>query len=84
MVEEPYTKEVFRELDGFLVVVSMLSTLAPPETLQDGENSFEQRLEATRLSFAIISEATSNHPMNTEFFTVSILLCATTSCAELQ
>lgn len=73
MVEEPYTKEVFRELDGFLVVVSMLSTLAPPEVLQDGEDNFEQRMEVTRLAFAIISEATSNHSMNTEFFNVSCI-----------
>ena len=74
MVEEPRTKDVFREMDGFLVVVSMLSTLALPED-EDGQfvNS-EERMEVTRLAFAIISEALRDHLINVNYFNVSARL----------
>lgn len=75
MVEEPRTKDVFRELDGFLVIVRMLSTLAFPVYQEGQEQDTTERLEATRLAFAIISEAMRDHPLNTEFFEVGRLKC---------
>jgi hypothetical protein len=80
MVEEPRTKDVFRELDGFLVVVSILSALALPEVGNvegdegETEGEFvdtEERMEVARLAFAIISEAMRDHVVNTTYFNVS-------------
>jgi hypothetical protein len=80
MVEEPRTKDVFRELDGFLVVVSILSALALPEvgTVEGDEGETEgefvdteERMEVARLAFAIISEAMRDHVVNTTYFNVS-------------
>jgi hypothetical protein len=72
MVEEPRTKDVFRELDGFLVMVSMFSTLALPEVQGQTIIDPEQRMEMTRLAFAIISEAMRDHFVNSSYFNVSI------------
>lgn len=70
MVEEPRTKDVFRELDGFLVMVSMLSALALPEVQGSAIVDPEQRMEVTRLAFAIISEAMRDHCVNSIYFNV--------------
>lgn len=81
MVEEPFTKDVFRELDGFLVLVSMLSTLALPDYIEDQQDDSEERLDASRIVFAIISEAMRDHPCNADYFQVlpscqSFVLCS--------
>lgn len=81
MVEEPFTKDVFRELDGFLVVVSMLSTLALPEYEEGQEQDTTERLEASRVAFAIISEAMRDHPLNVDYFQVSEICSASNSIA---
>lgn len=72
MVEEPRTKDVFRELDGFLVMVSMFSALALPEVQGQTIIDPEQRMEVTRLAFAIISEAMRDHFVNSSYFNVSM------------
>lgn len=71
MVEEPRTKDVFRELDGFLVMVGMLSALALPEVQGQTIIDPEQQMEITRLAFAIISEAMRDHFTNSTYFNVS-------------
>lgn len=76
MVEEPRTKDVFRELDGFLVVVSMLLSLALPEEQAESYVNLEERLEVTRLAFAIISEALRDHLVNVNYFNVSTAMIA--------
>jgi hypothetical protein len=82
MVEEPRTKDVFRELDGFLVMVSMFSALALPEVQGQTIIDPEQRMEVTRLAFAIISEAMRDHFVNSSYFNVSITTLST--CEELN
>ena len=71
MVEEPRTKAVFREMDGFLVMVGILSALAPLDDADDNVDNAEQRAEVIRLAFAIISEGMRDHRVNTIYFDVS-------------
>ncbi|KAG8759860.1 hypothetical protein FRC14_004821 [Serendipita sp. 396] len=68
MVEEPRTKDVFRELDGFLVVVGMLSALGPQGEGETAPINSEQQMETIRLAFAIVSEGMRDHPVNTDYF----------------
>ncbi|CCA74832.1 hypothetical protein PIIN_08801 [Serendipita indica DSM 11827] len=68
MVEEPRTKDVFREMDGFLVMVGILSALASSDDTEDNVNNEEQRIEVIRLAFAIISEGMRDHRVNTLYF----------------
>ena len=75
MLQEEFTKDVFRQLDGFLILMSDLSGIA-------GSNSSEiprdevlaDVLDMTRLVFIILSEAMHEHSANTEYFIVSSLL----------
>ena len=50
MLEDVATKDVFREMDGFLVVMSVLSTLQAV----DDEVAKTEVLEATRLAFVML------------------------------
>ena len=68
MLEDASTKDVFREMDGFLVVMSVLSTLQAV----DEEEAKTEVLEATRLAFAMLSEALEDHPQNKEYFQVCL------------
>lgn len=65
MLQESRTKDVFRELDGFLVLMSVLSAIQASDEMQ-------QVLEGTRLVFMILSEAMHEHYQNEEYFAVSV------------
>jgi len=66
MLEDARTKDVFREMDGFLVVMSVLSTIQA--NASDSDETRVEVLEATRLAFVILSEALYLHRENTEYF----------------
>lgn len=70
MVEDGRTKDVFRELDGFLVLVSMLSTLPLPPAVEGEEEDPTERLETVRLAFAVVGEAMRDHERNRDHFEV--------------
>lgn len=81
MLEDAATKDVFREMDGFLVVMSVLSTL---QAVED-EVAKTEVLEATRLAFVMLSESLEDHVENQEYFKVCIgLACLAVSdgCPE--
>jgi len=73
MLQDGCTKDVFRELDGFLILTSVLSTI---HTVYDGpviepeEQVLAEVLESTRLVFMIVSEAMIEHSENAEYFRV--------------
>ena len=73
MVQDAFTKDVFREMDGFLVLMSVLSTIQPGHSwavAASGDEIVHEVLEAVRLVFVIISEAMDSHKANTSFFAV--------------
>ncbi|KAF8344869.1 hypothetical protein F5887DRAFT_1061981 [Amanita rubescens] len=66
LVQDPRTKDVFRELDGLLVLMSVLSTAPQEESEQ--QSVLTDVVESTRLVFMILSEAMYKHPRNAEWF----------------
>ncbi|KAI0700338.1 beach-domain-containing protein [Cytidiella melzeri] len=75
MVQDACTKDVFREKDGFLVMMSVLSTIQPAHSwsiASSGDPIVHEVLEAVRLVFAIISEAMDDHQDNAVFFERSV------------
>ncbi|KAF7293071.1 hypothetical protein MIND_01206500 [Mycena indigotica] len=56
------TKDVFREMDGFMGLVAALST-ADHNAKDEGET-----IECSRLAFMITSEAITDHKQNAEYF----------------
>ena len=75
MVQDAVTKDVFREMDGFLVLMTVLSTIQPTHSwtlAAPGDPIVHEVLDAVRLVFAIISEATDEHRVNVAFFEVSL------------
>lgn len=73
MLQDACTKDVFREMDGFLVLMSVLSTIHPTfskETQEEAAGS--ELLEATRLVFVILSEALHKHNENAVYFRVRV------------
>ena len=71
MLQDACTKDVFREMDGFLVLMSVLSTIHPTfsqETRADTAGA--ELLESTRLVFMILSEALHKHNENAQYFKV--------------
>jgi len=74
MLEDACTKEVFRELDGFLAIINILSTLrmCREECLstEREEQALSEIIEAARLVFVIASEAMSDDEMNSQYFEV--------------
>ena len=78
MLQDSCVKDVFRELDGFLVLMSVLSTVQTTYGKKDTESVGDivpQVLETTRLVFMIASEAMFDCPENADYFTV----CCTTT-----
>jgi hypothetical protein len=59
------TKDVFRELDGFLVLINLFTTV------DMGEPTTEQVLEQLRLAFTILSVVLKKHSINMDYFRVS-------------
>ena len=75
MLQDACTKDVFREMDGFLVLMSVLSTIHPTfsqETRKDAAAT--ELLESTRLVFLILSEALHKHNENVAYFKVRGML----------
>ncbi|OJT13456.1 Beige protein -like protein [Trametes pubescens] len=73
MLQDACTKDVFREMDGFLVLMSVLSTIHPTfskETREEAAGS--ELLEATRLVFVILSEALHKHNENAVYFRAAV------------
>lgn len=70
MMKDTHTKHVFRELDGFLILMSLLSNALP----YSGSNSdvpdhvIADALELVRLIFVNLAEATSENLENCEYF----------------
>ncbi|KAH7092832.1 beach-domain-containing protein [Auriculariales sp. MPI-PUGE-AT-0066] len=67
MVEDGFTKDVFRDADGFVVLVNLLSTLRPDAH----DSAAVETSEGTRLAFAILAEAVRAHPVNKDWFEVT-------------
>lgn len=64
--EDSCTKDAFRELDGFLLLINALSTL------NVGTPPLPALLQQIRLIFMIMSEAMKQHPNNSDYFSVSL------------
>lgn len=72
MNQNAYTKDVFREMDGFLGLYNVLSTLrviGSPES----EESVSKKLDGVRLVLEILSDATFQHDENARFYKVCLL-----------
>ncbi|KIJ91312.1 hypothetical protein K443DRAFT_686155 [Laccaria amethystina LaAM-08-1] len=65
MLQVGATNNVFREMDGFLVLMSVLSTIQDHHQTQDDHTA---AIETTRLVFVVLAEATTNHLENSGFF----------------
>ncbi|KAJ7700350.1 beach-domain-containing protein [Mycena rosella] len=59
------TKDVFREMDGFVGLMSALS-MAHDRGMDEGQVS--ETIECSRLAFMITSEAITDHPENAQYF----------------
>ncbi|KAH9965265.1 beach-domain-containing protein [Russula dissimulans] len=72
MLEDACTKEVFREMDGFLAIINILSTLRTCReeclSTEREEQALNEIIEAARLVFVIASEAMSGDDMNSQYF----------------
>ena len=86
MLQDACTKDVFREMDGFLMLMSVLSTIHPTfsqETTR-GESAGTELLEVTRLTFLILSEALHKHNENVEHFKVSARAIFIPTCVSRE
>ncbi|KAJ3833898.1 hypothetical protein F5878DRAFT_545746 [Lentinula raphanica] len=73
MDQEPQTKDVFRELDGFLVLLNVLSTVQHSNLSSNLDTSPSPPLiTCIRLVFILASTALSSHPQNTEYFKLCV------------
>ncbi|KAI0002519.1 beach-domain-containing protein [Russula compacta] len=72
MLEDACTKDVFREMDGFLVIINILSTLRMYReeslTTEREEQVLSETIEIARLVFVIVSEAMSDDEINSQYF----------------
>ena len=63
-------KNVFREMDGFLVLMSVLSTIRDKHTHGDHTTA----IETTRPVFVVLADATTYQPENSDFLRVCTLM----------
>ncbi|KAF8154493.1 hypothetical protein B0H34DRAFT_660452 [Crassisporium funariophilum] len=72
MLQDACTKNIFRELDGFLCLMSVLSTIQdrPNDTVvvEPEAQVMEETVECTRWVFVILSEAMKDYQENSEYF----------------
>ncbi|KAH9975416.1 beach-domain-containing protein [Lactifluus volemus] len=72
MLENACTKDVFREMDGFLAIINILSTLRTSRdeglVAELEEQVLNETVEVARLVFVIASEAMSDDDVNTQYF----------------
>jgi hypothetical protein len=75
MLQDGRTKDVFRELDGFLVLMSALAAMGTPNAqgpiVEPPEQVLADTLECARLAFMVLSEAMYQHSENADYFNVS-------------
>ena len=71
MVEGSYTKDVFRELDGYLLVVNVISILHAYLEKEDAD--VVQIEEGERLAFMLLAESFNRQPANERYFEVCLL-----------
>ena len=64
--QDACTMDVFREMDGFLVLINLFTTV------DMGEPPTEQILEQLRLAFGILSAVLKQHTINMDYFRVSL------------
>ncbi|KXN83156.1 hypothetical protein AN958_01769 [Leucoagaricus sp. SymC.cos] len=67
MNQSSFTKDVFREMDGFICVYNVLSTVRTGDILDEG-NAKDKSLEVVRLVLEILSDATFEHNGNARFY----------------
>jgi hypothetical protein len=86
MLEDACTKEVFRELDGFLAIINILSTLRTYReenlTLDRAEQVLNETIEAARLVFVVASEAMADDEINLQYFEVCHITSICANCAD--
>lgn len=68
MNQNSYTKDVFREMDGFLGLYNVLSMLRTSDSSNREEEN--KKLHRVRLVLEIMSDATFEHDENARFFKV--------------
>lgn len=68
MVEDACTKDVFRELDGYLLIINVLAILHV--YLEMEESGTTQTEEGERLAFMLLAESLSGHTTNQRYFEV--------------
>ncbi|KAF8882140.1 hypothetical protein BD779DRAFT_1544178 [Infundibulicybe gibba] len=75
MLQDKHTKDVFRELDGFLALMGVLSMVQEdpdPAIVEPEDQILKEVVESTRLVFVILSESLNDHPDNIEYFENSV------------
>lgn len=72
MLQNGATKDAFRQLDGFLVLMSVLSNIHDPSdfVVEPEEVLSGITVELTSLVFMCMSEAMNNNSENMEYFHV--------------
>ncbi|KAI0067044.1 beach-domain-containing protein [Artomyces pyxidatus] len=71
MLEDACTKDVFREMDGFLAIISTLSALHAPRegpVAEPEDQILNEMIEGARLVFFIASEAMDDDEVNSQYF----------------
>lgn len=86
MVEDACTKDVFRELDGFLLLVNELSVLSAVVEREGrgNEASITEVIEGERLAFTLLAESFAGHSFNQHFFEVCFSFMHTYLVKNLQ
>ncbi len=77
MLQDARTKEIFRELDRFIMLMSVLSTLrvAQDRCIHEPEAQILlEVLESIRPVFMIVSDVIHGHPESAEYFKVRVLI----------
>ena len=77
MLEDACTKDVFRELDGYLLLVNFLSILHTElevETHVPIDELLKKLNEGQRLAFTILGESMKDHQVNKNYFEVRSIL----------
>jgi hypothetical protein len=75
-MQDGRTKDVFREMDGFISVMNVLSSIQPEADAEEDkaggipDGLLPEILESARLAFMLISEAMAHHPENAHYFSV--------------
>ena len=75
MLQDACTKDTFREMDGFLYLMSVLSSIQDRPTgvavVEPEAQVLQETIQCTQWVFLIFSEAMKDHHTNTEYFRVS-------------